>query len=199
MRYVPYSIAGRMNMSLKNAILGLLSAKPQTGYDIKTNFDHSIGFVWNSDQTQIYKTLSEMTEEKLVSSTIVHQDGKPSKKVYEITDTGKEQLKDWLLKPLKQKNQRNQELLQFFFLGQLTKEEILKNLKRMKQGIEKNLAALSFVKQNTELFDLKDEAFRVHFFFGKALELGILDAKLNDEWITGVIHEIEEGGLGNGE
>jgi DNA-binding PadR family transcriptional regulator len=186
-------------MSLKIAILGLLSIKPSTGYDIKTDFKNSINFIWNSDQTQIYKTLSEMIDENLVYSTTVHQNSKPSKKVYEITETGREQLRLWLLKPLKQKNQRNQELLQFFFLGQLTKEEILNNLKRMKKGIEKNLAALSFVKQNAELFDLKDKAFRVHFFFGKALELGILDAKLNDDWITGVIHEIEEGGLGNGE
>jgi DNA-binding PadR family transcriptional regulator len=196
--YHPLIIKGRMYMSLKNAILGLLSAKPQTGYDIKTNFDHSIGFVWNSDQTQIYKTLSEMIQENLVSLTVVHQDGKPSKKVYEITDAGMEQLKHWLLKPLKQKNQRNHELLQFFFLGHLSNEEILTNLERMKQGIEMNLTALSTVQQSSELFDQNEEAYRVNFFFKKALELGIMNAKMNVEWITGVIHEIEEGGLGNG-
>lgn len=182
-------------MSLKHAILGLLSIKPRTGYDIKTSFDNSIKFVWNSDQTQIYKTLSEMMDENLVSLTVVHQDGKPSKKVYEITDAGMEQLKHWLLKPLKQKNHRNQELLQFFFLGHLSTEEILNNLKRMKQGIETSLAALSYIEQNSEHFSLNDEAFRIHYFFGKSLELGIMDAKMNLDWITGVIHEIEQGGL----
>jgi DNA-binding PadR family transcriptional regulator len=182
-------------MSLKNAILGLLSIKPSTGYDIKTDFDNSIKFIWNSDQTQIYKTLTEMIDENLVSSTTVHQNGKPSKKVYEITETGREQLRQWLLKPLKQKNQRNQDLLQFFFLGHLSNEEILDNLKRMKQGIEMNLAALTIVEQSSELFDSNDEAHRVRFFFRKALELGIMDAKMNVEWIAGVIHEIEEGGL----
>jgi DNA-binding PadR family transcriptional regulator len=182
-------------MSLKHAILGLLSIKPSTGYDIKTNFDNSIKFVWNSDQTQIYKTLSEMIEEKFVSLMVVHQDGKPSKKVYEITDAGMEQLKHWLLKPLKQKNHRNQELLQFFFLGHLSTEEILNNLMRMKQSIEMSLAALSYIEQNSYHFNLNDKAFRIHYFFRKTLELGIMEAKMNFDWITGVIHEIEKGDL----
>lgn len=185
-------------MSLKIAILGLLSIKPSTGYDIKTDFKNSINFIWNSDLTQIYKTLSEMIDENLVSSTTVHQNGKPSKKVYEITETGREQLRHWLLKPLKQKNQRNQDLLKFFFLGHLSNEEMLENLKHMKQGIEMNLAALSIVEQSSGIYDPNDEAYRVHFFFKKALELGMMDARMNLEWITRVMQEIEEGGLDYG-
>jgi len=61
-----------------------------------------------------------------------------------------------------------------------------------------NLKALSFVEQNEKLFNPNDEGFRVHFYFKKALDLGIMEAKMNLEWITRVIHEIEEGGLDKG-
>jgi len=189
---------GKSLVSLKHAILGLLSIEPHTGYEIKTNFDNSIQFFWNSDQTQIYKTLSDMVEEKLVSSTTVYQESKPNKKIYEITEAGRAQLKSWLLQPLKQKNQRNQEMLQFYFSGHLSNDEILNNLRRMKQGIEMNLAALTLVEQNSDFVNLNDEAFRVHYFFRKSLELGISGAKLNYEWITSIIHEIEEGSLDKG-
>jgi PadR family transcriptional regulator, regulatory protein AphA len=47
-------------MSLKYAILGFLSLAPLSGYDLKKSFDRSLGHLWPADQSQIYRTLSQM-------------------------------------------------------------------------------------------------------------------------------------------
>ena len=48
-------------MSLKHAILGLLTIQPMTGYELKHEaFDTSIAHFWQADQSQIYRTLDRM-------------------------------------------------------------------------------------------------------------------------------------------
>ena len=47
-------------MSLNNGILGFLSMKPLSGYDIKKLFNMSAAFFWPADQAQIYRTLKSL-------------------------------------------------------------------------------------------------------------------------------------------
>lgn len=165
-------------MSLKYVILGLLSFKPQTGYEIKANCNQSIRYLWNADQAQIYRTLSEITEQGLAVSKTIQQDGRPNKKVYELTKAGKEALQKWLASPLQPNNQRNEELLQVFFSGQISDEAILINLKRLREGIKSTITGLSSLETSSELFNPANKSSRVYSFFKITLELGIRTAKL---------------------
>ena len=45
-------------MSLEYAILGFLSYKPFSGYEMKKAFDNSVRHFWYADQSQIYRTLA---------------------------------------------------------------------------------------------------------------------------------------------
>jgi len=84
-------------VSIKFAILGILSWKASTGYELKKFFEESSILYWSGNNNQIYKALSQMLDEKLVRSEVVHQDNSPSKKVYTITDEGLKELKEWIL------------------------------------------------------------------------------------------------------
>nr|WP_242835134.1 PadR family transcriptional regulator [Clostridium sartagoforme] len=67
-------------MSIKLAILGILSWKPSTGYELKKIFEESSFLYWSGNNNQIYKSLIKMEDEHLVTSEIIHQDNSPSKK-----------------------------------------------------------------------------------------------------------------------
>lgn len=179
-------------MSLKYAILGLLSVKSQTGYEIKANFSKSIRYLWNADQTQIYRTLSEIANQGLATVKIIQQEG-PNKKVYELTKAGHEDLKKWLAGAVKPKDQRNAVLLQIFFSGQIADEDILKNLKRMREKIKAGIDALSSLESSSDLFNPTTTSPRVNFFFKATLELGKRDSLMNLEWIDEVIEKLENG------
>ncbi len=182
-------------MSLKYAILGLLSHKPQTGYELKANFDQSIRYLWNADQAQIYRTLTEIAKDGLVVSEEIQQAGRPNKKVYELTRAGQEDLRQWLCLPLQAKDQRNAELVQIFFSGGISDEAALSNFKRLREKIKADIEGLSSLEIHSELFSPENRSPRDRFFFNSTLELGIRTAVLNLEWMDEVIEKIEKGGL----
>lgn len=182
-------------MSLKYAILGLLSFKPQSGYELKTHFNQTIRYIWNADQAQIYRTLSEITKKGLAQSQTVLQEGRPNKKVYELTDTGKAALQDWVSRTLKPKVQRNADLLQVFFAGQASDVKILERFRQIQKEMENGLSGLSSLLAQSELFNKDNSSPRAHFFYDATLQLGIQTMKLNLEWMAELIKKIENGKL----
>ena len=87
-------------MALEHAILVSLSERAASGLDLARRFDRSIGFFWSATHQQIYKVLARMESEGWVSSTAVAQHGRPGKRVYEVTATGRDELATWLSTPM---------------------------------------------------------------------------------------------------
>lgn len=113
-------------MSLTHAILGMLQREPMTGYDLKTEcFDTSISYFWPADQAQIYRTLDRMSDEGWVESIIEPQEGRPNRKVYSITEAGRQELARWLRSHQPLAADREPFLVQTFFAGQLSNAEII--------------------------------------------------------------------------
>jgi DNA-binding PadR family transcriptional regulator len=86
-------------MSLRHAILALLTAKPMSGYEMSKYLDDPVGFVWSAPQSQIYPELKRMEEEDLVSSETVARGTRATKRDYTVTEAGELELRDWLAEP----------------------------------------------------------------------------------------------------
>lgn len=86
-------------MALEHAILVSLAEKTSTGYDLARRFDKSIGQFWTATHQQVYKVLARMESAGWVSSTAVAQQGRPDKKVYDLTAGGRAELKAWIAQP----------------------------------------------------------------------------------------------------
>lgn len=85
-----------MNMSVKYALLGLLSRDCRTGYDLKKIITDSTALYWLDDGNQIYEALIQLHKEGLVTSKAQKQADLPAKKVYSITESGLSELKKWV-------------------------------------------------------------------------------------------------------
>ncbi|MCX7024236.1 MAG: PadR family transcriptional regulator [Spirochaetes bacterium] len=83
-------------MSIKHAILGFLSWKPFTGYELKKWFADSLSFHWSGNNNQIYGTLIQLHKDGLVTNEIVAREKYPDRKVYAITQAGFDELRAWL-------------------------------------------------------------------------------------------------------
>lgn len=113
-------------MSLKNGILGFLSMKPLSGYDIKKLFNMSAAYFWPADQAQIYRTLKSLESDGLIEVSGYEQNAGPSKTLYKITERGQEAMRSWLLnQKLSDFVARLPFLVQLFFSGALNHEELL--------------------------------------------------------------------------
>ena len=112
-------------MSLEAAILGFLGQQPRSGYDLKTRcFDDEARDFWTADQAQIYRTLDRLQAAKLVSVTRKRQSGKPDRKVYSLTDLGRQALSTWLGSAVPLAPPRDAYLLQLYFAADSTDAEL---------------------------------------------------------------------------
>ena len=86
-------------MSHQYLILGLLADEPMTGYDIKKRVVSALSMATSASYGTLYPTLHKLLKEGSVEVQEIPQVSRPSKKVYSITDQGKEVLRGWLQQP----------------------------------------------------------------------------------------------------
>ncbi len=104
--------------STSDAVLGLLSIAPMSGYTLRSVIAGSIGHFWSESFGQIYPALRQLTERGFVEKKTERQKGRPDRHVYSLTENGKKHLKQWLLVPPSDEVPRNELLLKLFFGSQ---------------------------------------------------------------------------------
>ena len=83
-------------MSLRHALLGVLAARPMTGYELSQFFDSSTGWVWSANHSQIYPLLSRMEDDGAIDSENQVRGTKLNRKSYSITTAGLAELAEWI-------------------------------------------------------------------------------------------------------
>jgi PadR family transcriptional regulator AphA len=78
------------------AILGLLSIVPMSGYDLAQAAERSVGRFWPISKSQVYAELARLEPLGLVRGTEIAQDRRPDKRVFHLTERGEEALDSWL-------------------------------------------------------------------------------------------------------
>lgn len=131
--------------TLQYIILGLLGARPMSGYDIKRAFDRSLATYWNAGNSQIYTTLKGLAARGLVASELVPQDGKPDRRVYQLTDAGRAHLDAWLRRPVPVRFTKDEFLTKLFFCGQASDETALRHLEEHLRILREQLADMERV------------------------------------------------------
>ncbi len=83
-------------MSLSYAILAALFNQPCSGYDLVKRFNKSVEYFWSASHQQIYKALAKLEEEGDVSAEKIEQENRPNKKRYTVTESGRQNLQQWI-------------------------------------------------------------------------------------------------------
>jgi DNA-binding PadR family transcriptional regulator len=84
-------------MSVRHALLALLSEGPKYGLQLREEFEARTGEVWPLNVGQVYTTLQRLERDGLVESDGEGQDG--PQKGFRITGAGTEELTEWLRTP----------------------------------------------------------------------------------------------------
>lgn len=93
-------------MSLRAALLGLLSAEPMSGYDLNRILDETFGYVWTAPHSQIYPALRQMESEGLIEADLQRTGGR-ERRVYRVLDAGLDYLRSWAAEPVVYSGERD--------------------------------------------------------------------------------------------
>ncbi len=94
------------------ALLGMLTLGPMSGYELRQRIEMSIGNFWSESFGQIYPALQKLRRQGLVE---VEETGRSGRKVYSLTPAGRDRLAAWLRVMPSVRKPRNEMLLKLFF------------------------------------------------------------------------------------
>lgn len=131
-------------MNVRTLCLAVLSCGESTGYEIRKlatdgHFSHFVDASYGS----IYPALARMEKEGLVSSREVAQSGKPTRKVYSITDTGREEFVDALGKPAQPDIFKSEFLMLAMFAQYMKPEDVQRAVDSQIRYLEEELSIIS--------------------------------------------------------
>lgn len=176
-------------MSLRHSILGLLSIKSMSGYDLKKVIDESVGHFWTADQSQIYRTLAGLVDEGLASRRTVVQEERPNLHLHRVTDPGLVELDRWLASPLQAQPVREPFLARLFFAPRMPMDKIRNLLDTRRREVIEQLAALeaiSVANAGAETVTDIEHAMRL-----ATLANGIAHARTEIDWLNATEQHLE--------
>jgi PadR family transcriptional regulator, regulatory protein AphA len=167
-------------MSLRHAVLGLLSERPASGYDLIKVFNVSLANVWPATQSQVYTELGKLAKGGLVS---VAAEGPRGRKEYSITEAGLAELRHWITDVEPTRVRRDDMLLRVFFLSQIGREEAVAYLREQGEHAREWHEHLTSLLQ---LVEDEDADLTQGLATGGrlALEWGLRVTAVQQEWAT---------------
>jgi DNA-binding PadR family transcriptional regulator len=80
-------------MSLRYAVLAALLEGEASGYELSKAFDVSFANFWPATPQQLYRELERLAQDGLVKARFVQQERRPNKRMFTLTEAGREDLR----------------------------------------------------------------------------------------------------------
>ncbi|MBP0724140.1 PadR family transcriptional regulator [Bacillus sp. RG28] len=171
-------------MNIQHVILGFLTEKPMSGYDIKQMMENSVAYFFDASYGAIYPALKRMEKEAFIEKEVVQQEGKPNKNLYVITNRGKEEFLSYMESPLNPTLIRSDLLIRIFFGRYTSKENITSWLKKEEQKAKNQLEHLNQINEKYPNMDS---------FKKMTLLYGIDSAQFTLKWIENELAKLRKG------
>ena len=167
-------------MSLRFALLGLLSDQSMSGYDLTKRFEQSMGNVWPARHSQIYPELNKLNKEGLIE---IVAEGPRGRKEYRATEDGRAAVHHWLTEIPTEWSIRSEPMLRSFFLWMLSPEESRTYLRDYRTWFQQRLDGYNEIKQYWTPETEGEKASRV------VLEAGVYQAEAAIAWANWTLEQ----------
>lgn len=170
------------------AILGLLAARPWTGYEIGRLFADTPMAVFSSSPGGIYPAIKRLQAAGLVETTPHPDNPEGSKTAFAMTKEGRAAFREWLMTPVTREDvERNMAnlLLRFAFMsGNLPNAAIRRFLVDLKQEINAHIESLvAYGKEARSSMPLTGAL---------AFDAGIESYRMHARWAARAIEAVDE-------
>jgi len=136
--------------TLNYVILVGLLRKPKSGYDLTKWIERETNHFFAVGHSSIYPALSELERAGLVEHRVVPSEKGPKRKVYSVTEAGKEVLLEWANEPPAERQMRDEQLVKALCYPYMPKERVLVLLKEENARHEEKLALYRVYERELE-------------------------------------------------
>lgn len=181
-------------ITLSYAMLGLLARGPLSGYDIIQRIERPLGFFWAARRSQIYPELARLERAGLVGHSVVRQQDRPDKKVFAITEQGREVLREWVMQPMEIPADHDIFMLRVFSAWLVEPAQAIEMFRRYARQREERVAMYLNIEQDMLRTQDPEQAPLDSPWFASYVTLhrGIAYERGYAEWCHWVANVIEE-------
>lgn len=159
------------------ALLGLLSLRPWTTYELAKQVKRSLNWFWPRAERRLYEEPKRLVADGLATATREHTGRRP-RTVYGITDQGRQALHSWLDEPPAPRSSEFEGMLKVFFADAGTLEQLGATLDAVEAEAADRLRALGA---------MMEQGLSAAAPFPGRLHLGAIGLRLEIEQETAVL------------
>jgi len=101
-----------------------------------------LSYFWRASHQQVYRELGRLSDDGCVAHELVEQAGKPNKKIYQLTDRGREELARWVAAETDLPRPQYDLLIKLLAAPAVGGDVLLKEIERQQTGTTAFLALL---------------------------------------------------------
>jgi PadR family transcriptional regulator AphA len=120
---------------IRHFILGLLTRQPMSGYDIKRFLKNLSWLIDVPSLGSLYPSLHALLKDGLVTVEVAARQDRPPRKIYTITEAGREALRAWLSRPSESNASLKKFIMRLALAGQLSQVGLLAYLEQRRAGV----------------------------------------------------------------
>ncbi len=173
---------GKMN--LRYFVLGLLAQQPMSGYDIKRFLKGLSWLIGSPSSGSLYPILRALLEEQLVTVEIVPGVDRPPRKIYSISESGRQALQTWAEQPSVPNTPLKAFAMRLFLADNFPPPSLKAHLRQRRSQVAAHQAEL------TNMIKLMDEGAELGLHM--ALEYGSALAEAELNWLDNTLGEMSE-------
>lgn len=169
------------------AILGVLSLKPGTGYDIKKFCDKTVSHYWNENFGNIYPMLGRLEADGLIEPE--RGESGQRKKSYRITGKGLQTFQQWLALPVEYRPARSELLLKLSFATLMPKEKRIDMIEAVRAKYAGDLKRYKAIEASYTC-DEKAKQHPQYIYWLAPLRYGVEAAEMTVRWCDETVEAI---------
>ncbi|MFC4801338.1 PadR family transcriptional regulator [Neobacillus sp. GCM10023253] len=171
--------------TLGYAILSVIGRKPCTGYELVNYLDP----IWPAKHSQIYPLLTKLEDKGLLVHEFVEQMGRPNKKIFSITEKGKEALANWMVKTPSDPVNRDEFLIKVYSSWVADEEKSIKLIHDRMAKLEESVTRLSDkikIIEETQELETNSKNFGRYLLFHRKFRL-VQEEKAWCQWVLNLL------------
>ena len=171
-------------MSLKYAVMAALLDGEASGYDLAKRFDISVANFWHALPQQLYAELNRMERDGLVTTTTVVQERRPNKRVFALSDAGRDALRRWAEEPSRLASVKDELMVRLYAADFVDPEALVAGLEQRVAQHEAKLRTYEAIRDGLFEGRSEEEYIRTARRLGLYLPLrrGIMAEQENIAW-----------------
>lgn len=177
---------------MDNIILGLLLMCNRTIYQLRERMNKGINLMYSSSMGSIQAAVKKLLNYGYINYKEIVDKGK-YKKVYGITESGKQHFFEWINAPIQEQNPKSPELAKVYFMGFSDRKNREENIQKHLLFLNEQYHALEVICEEAKNINVSEEHMDILNYQLASALYGKDLIKFNIDWFENLLGRMKNG------